>query len=813
VRALASFATLDVLAIGDPQDPELPAARQVLNRLGATLEVHPATGPGPAEADAADLDRLPDAASHFRSPGMAAAVTRLQRDARPDVVHLEELVMAQYLDLLGTPAVIDRQKLEWRFHEAMAERAGAQAEWHRSEAARFRRWEARLQGRFAGILAIADADGDILAQAEDPARVHVAPIGVDAAIRRPADRTSGVEHVLLYGSHDYAPNAEALAGFFGEVWPRLREAAPTLRVVVVGAGEPPADVPRNDPRVELRGYVAEIAAVLAGPGVLVVPVRVGGGARTKVLEALAAGMPVVSTAVGVEGLGLDPGLHFIGAETPAETVDAVLRLSREPGLVEALGRAGAARVDARFRWEAIGQALRPLYERAAATRPRPGRAAARARRVLLVGVAPLPRDAAARSLSFPGHRTDQFAHAVGRAGAATWAALLDEEGTGRPPERRFARVEVLAAEAFRGGAVQALHDAFEPEAVVAAGGYHAARVVAALRTEAPRFIDLPGDLAAEAQLRAERHGPEAARDALAALALAVSVGDRFAVVGPSQRLALLGQLGLAGRLAAEVVGDDPAALIPVACDGPGEAPPLPSDGLQILWSGGYNTWMDGATLLAALEHAADRQPALRFVSTGGPVPGHDAGSHADFWRRARASRVADRMSDLGRVTRAEAVAALRASHVVVCVSRPCLEAELGSRLRIVEALAHGRPVVTTEIGDLAREVAAAGAGLVVPPGDAGALAAALLRLGQRELAIDCGHRGRRLWEARFGYDATTRPLVDWLSAPRRWPRSVLDDPLAAQERIRLQGELDAVRGSLTFRVLRLLDRVTRRARP
>jgi glycosyltransferase involved in cell wall biosynthesis len=435
-----------------------------------------------------------------------------------------------------------------------------------------------------------------------------------------------------------------------------------------------------------------------------------------------------------------------------------------------------------------------------------------ARRVLLVGVAPLPGDDESRALSFAGHRTIQFAHAVERAGAACVAVHLDEEGGGRPPARGFEAVELVAPEAFRSGEpLQRLHDAHRPDVVVAAGGYHAARVVAALRTEALRFFDLPGDLAAEAQLREERAGPGVVRDALAALSLALSAGDGFAVVGPSQRLALIGQLGLTGRLSGGSVGEDPVAVVPVACDGPAEVPPLPGGGLRVLWSGSYNVWMDGATLLAGLSAAMARDADLHFVATGGPVPGHDECSHAEFWAHARAAAAAARMTDLGRLPRGEALATLCASHVVVCVSRPCLEAELGSRLRVVEAMAHGRPVVMSEMGDLAREVAGAQAGLVVPPGDAPALAAALLRFSaERDFLNACARRARELWEARFGYDVTTRPLVDWLAAPRRWPRSVLASPAAERERIRLQSELNAVRASRTFRALRLLDRLTGR---
>jgi hypothetical protein len=116
--------------------------------------------------------------------------------------------------------------------------------------------------------------------------------------------------------------------------------------------------------VEVRGFVADIRTVLQGPGALVVPVRVGGGARTKVLEALACGMPVVSTALGVENLDLVPGRDFLLAETESEFVAAVSRLARDPELAAAIGREGAARAQ-RFRWSEIEGRVELIYRDAA----------------------------------------------------------------------------------------------------------------------------------------------------------------------------------------------------------------------------------------------------------------------------------------------------------------------------------------------------------------------------------------------------------------------------------------------------------------
>ena len=185
----------------------------------------PSGRPDPAEAEEDEgTDRLPDAASHFRSPELAAALARRLAGGPVDVAHVEEVVMAQYVELLPCPTG-DRPP-EGRLGLPRGDGRGSSLEarlGHLREAARFRWWERRLVGAFDRILVPGRATSSSSSRCTARPR-RPRPHRHRRRARAAAGPAAAVEHVLLYGALDYGPNVEAQQWFFREVWPDLRAA-------------------------------------------------------------------------------------------------------------------------------------------------------------------------------------------------------------------------------------------------------------------------------------------------------------------------------------------------------------------------------------------------------------------------------------------------------------------------------------------------------------------------------------------------------------------------------------------------------------
>jgi glycosyltransferase involved in cell wall biosynthesis len=198
------------------------------------------------------------------------------------------------------------------------------------EAAKMARYERAAVRRFPHVIAVSSRDRDEMTRMVDAARISVVPTGVDVSQYRAAASTPAEQPVLLFlGSMDWEANVDAVDYFCRDIWPAIAAAVPSARFRIVGRN-PHSRVQRlASDRVEVTGRVPSVLDHLRDAAVFVVPLRIGGGTRLKIFEAMAAGKAVVSTSVGAEGLDVHDGRDIVLADTAPLFADAVIGLLRD----------------------------------------------------------------------------------------------------------------------------------------------------------------------------------------------------------------------------------------------------------------------------------------------------------------------------------------------------------------------------------------------------------------------------------------------------------------------------------------------------
>ncbi len=322
------------------------------------------------------LSPLPDMALRGRSAAFQAALSDLLERVPFDVVQAESIEMVQYgRQRTGTPPlyVYDAFNAEYVLQrrafttDARNPRKLAAAGYSLIQWQKLRAYEARIGRRFAGMLAVSSDDAAILGRLAPTLPVGVVPNGVDTAFfaRDPQAATQLEQPYLLFtGTLDFRPNIDAVTWFGRQVLPLIQAQQPDVRFAVVGRNPTPA-VRELDrlAGVEIVGEVADVRPWFDRSAVYVVPMRIGGGVRLKVLEALSMELPVVATQMGAEGVeGLAHGVHALLADKPAEFAAQVCRVLRDRTLAQQLGLAGRALVVERYDWQSIVPRMVALWQ-------------------------------------------------------------------------------------------------------------------------------------------------------------------------------------------------------------------------------------------------------------------------------------------------------------------------------------------------------------------------------------------------------------------------------------------------------------------
>ncbi len=226
---------------------------------------------------------------------------------------------------------------------------------------RYRRWEQRVLPQAAQVIAVTGDDAAQLAHiAGRPVAVVVN--GVDCA-RFSANQPDAKSMRLLFvGNYEYAPNIDAVHWAVEEIMPLLWLRRPQARLCICGYALPQEWSRRwTDPRLEWHGFVEDLGAMQRNSALFIAPLKHGGGSKLKVLEALAGGLPLISTAQGVSGLDLEAGHHYLGGETAATLADAAAQLLGEPFRARDIGEAGRRYVQEKHDWKNAAEQLETIY--------------------------------------------------------------------------------------------------------------------------------------------------------------------------------------------------------------------------------------------------------------------------------------------------------------------------------------------------------------------------------------------------------------------------------------------------------------------
>jgi sugar transferase (PEP-CTERM/EpsH1 system associated) len=380
IAGLAQRHQVHLLAFGDPAESQgtplddlcqsvqvlSPPQRSMSQRLKGLL-----------------FSTLPDMAQRLPSPAFRAALADTLVREEPDVVEVEGIELAQYLFQVADSRregvcpllVYDDHNAEYILQQRAFEtdlrqpRRWVAAAYSFVQWRRLRAYERRACLTADRVAAVSEADAEALRGLVPGLQPAIVPNGVDmdyytVPIAALAGReTPGVQDLVFTAKMDFRPNVDAVLWFVRDVLPLIRRESPETRFWAVGKSPHPRLAPlAGDPGVVLTGWVEDVRPYIAGAGVCAIPLRIGGGTRLKVLEAMAMGKAIVSTSLGCEGFGLVPDQELVIADEPAEFAAAVLALLRNPERRERLGLAARRFADSRYDWRMIVPRLERLYE-------------------------------------------------------------------------------------------------------------------------------------------------------------------------------------------------------------------------------------------------------------------------------------------------------------------------------------------------------------------------------------------------------------------------------------------------------------------
>lgn len=367
LRALKAQHHITYVALhdGPTDDPALTQANEYANAVVRIPHVQPSRSEPKYWTDLAQslVSSLPFAVWRYRSSELTGWLEKYARPDAYDVVIVDFLAPAAGVpDKLPLPVMLFEHNVEteiWRRHAETATSFAKKTLFGIQEK-RMRRFEEQWCKRSDLVVAVSDADAVELEKNFGAVSPIPVPTGVDTDYFVPQGNKPREEALFIFvGSMDWLPNEEGVKWFCEAVWPEVRRKIPHARFRIVGRSPSPAVKALADEKngVEVTGSVPDVRPHLEAASAMLVPLRIGGGTRLKIFEAMGMECPVISTTIGAEGLPVQDGTHLLIADDVAGTVAACVDIVSNPKRASSIAGNAAEFVRRHHSWAGVAQAF------------------------------------------------------------------------------------------------------------------------------------------------------------------------------------------------------------------------------------------------------------------------------------------------------------------------------------------------------------------------------------------------------------------------------------------------------------------------
>ncbi len=374
ISRLASKHQITYLCHRNPDAVEQSQAERHLCELGVETqtvprEIAPKSGASFYCRLASNLfSPVPYSVQSHDSHAVRKVVQELSAKGEIDLWHVEWTPYAQCVrGMVTAPWLVMAHNIEsqiWlRYYQS--ERNPLKRWYIGQQLRKFRRFEQRVFDESSQNIVVSEADAELAADWFSVRPPEVVANGVDLDYFRPVARIRAPATILFLGSLDWRPNQDAVRFLLDRIWPNLYSRCPGVRLSIVGRRPPTwmIEAIGRQQGAELHSDVPDVRPHLEAARAMVVPLRIGGGSRLKILEAAAAGVPVVSTAVGAEGLSLASGRHYLEAESAESIAEALAILVNDSAKSDRIATAARQHVQEHYGWDACAERLDEIWRK------------------------------------------------------------------------------------------------------------------------------------------------------------------------------------------------------------------------------------------------------------------------------------------------------------------------------------------------------------------------------------------------------------------------------------------------------------------